>query len=100
MAKLGYLYLNGGAWDGRQVVPTEWVKTSVQKHVATGDRLDYGYQWWVYPALDAYTARGRGGQLIFVIPRLDMVIVFTANMNDDRPLFDLIEKYVVPAVRP
>ena len=100
MAKLGYLYLNGGVWDGRQVVPAEWVKTSVQKHVTTGDRLDYGYQWWVYPALDAYTARGRGGQLIFVIPRLDMVIVFTATMNDDEALLDIIEEYVVPAARP
>jgi CubicO group peptidase (beta-lactamase class C family) len=100
MAKLGYLYLNGGVWDGRQVVPAEWVKTSVQKHVTTGERLDYGYQWWVYPALDAYTARGRGGQLIFVVPRLDMVIVFTANMDSDQALLDIIEKYIVPAARP
>ena len=100
MAKLGYLYLNGGVWDGQQVVPAGWVKTSVEKHVATGGALDYGYQWWTYPALDAYTARGRGGQLIFVIPRLDMVVVFTANLNDDKALFDLIEKYIVPAARP
>jgi len=99
MAKLGYLYLNGGVWDGRQVVPAEWVKTSVQKHITTGDRLDYGYQWWVYPALDAYTARGRGGQLIFVVPRLDMVIVFTASMDNDGALLDIIEKYIVPAAR-
>jgi CubicO group peptidase (beta-lactamase class C family) len=99
MAKLGYLYLNGGMWDGRQVVPADWVETSVQKHITTGERLDYGYQWWVYPALDAYTARGRGGQLIFVIPRLDMVIVFTATMDGDAALLDLIEKYVVPAAR-
>jgi CubicO group peptidase (beta-lactamase class C family) len=100
MAKLGYLYLNGGVWDGRQVVPAEWVKTSVQKHVTTGERLDYGYQWWVYPALDAYTARGRGGQLIFVVPRLDMVVVFTATMDGDGALLDLIEKYIVSAARP
>jgi CubicO group peptidase (beta-lactamase class C family) len=102
MAKLGYLYLNRGVWDGRQVVPAEWVKTSVEKHVSTGGAgvLDYGYQWWTYPALDAYTARGRGGQLIFVIPRLDMVIVFTSNMDSDGALFDLIEKYIVPAARP
>jgi CubicO group peptidase (beta-lactamase class C family) len=99
MAKLGYLYLNQGVWDGWQVVPADWVRTSVEKHVGTGEELDYGYQWWVYPALNAYTARGRGGQLIFVIPNLDMVVVFTANVSDDKVLFELIEDFIVPAAQ-
>jgi CubicO group peptidase (beta-lactamase class C family) len=99
MAKLGYLYLNGGVWDGQQVVSAEWVATSVEAHVETGEELDYGYQWWVYPPLNAYTARGRGGQLIFVMPDLDVVAVFTAEIEDDQPLLALIEDFIVRAVQ-
>jgi len=99
MAKLGYLYLHHGVWDGQQIVSAEWVSASVEAHVQTEDELDYGYQWWVYPPLNAYTARGRGGQLIFVMPDLDVVVVFTAEVEDDHVLLELIEDFVVPAAR-
>jgi CubicO group peptidase (beta-lactamase class C family) len=102
MAKLGYLYLNDGEWDGKQIVPSAWVRASVEPHLqhveADGD-LGYGYQWWTYPRLGAYLARGRAGQLIFVLPQLDSVAVFTSDIPGDRPLFQLIEDYVVPAAR-
>jgi CubicO group peptidase (beta-lactamase class C family) len=97
MAKFGYLYLNNGNWDGQQVVPADWVATSVEKHVGTGDGGGYGYQWWTYPPLDAYTAIGRDSQLIFVIPDQDLVAVFTADISDTNVLFELIEDYVAPA---
>jgi CubicO group peptidase (beta-lactamase class C family) len=102
LAKLGYLYLQNGAWDGQQIVSAGWVKTATQKHTGTGGtgKLDYGYQWWIYPSLDAYTALGRFGQTIFVIPKHNLIIVTTANIDDHDPIFDLIEKYVVPAVQP
>jgi CubicO group peptidase (beta-lactamase class C family) len=99
MAKLGYLYLQNGNWDGQQIVSAGWVKTATQKHTASDtDRLAYGYQWWIYPSLDAYTALGRYGQTIFVIPKHNLIIVTTANIENHDPIFDLIEKYVVPAV--
>ena len=54
MAKLGYLYLHQGQWDGKQIVSAEWVKTAMQKHVTTEDQDGYGYQWWVLPDMGGY----------------------------------------------
>ena len=99
MAKLGYLYLHNGRWDGRQVVSEAWVQAATQRHTATDGDLGYGYQWWTYPRWDAYTALGRYGQTIFVIPSLDLVIVTTAQIEGHGPIYQLIEEYVVPAVQ-
>jgi CubicO group peptidase (beta-lactamase class C family) len=100
MAKLGYLYLNGGRWDGRQIVSTDWVKTATRKHTGTDSDLGYGYQWWIYPRWGAYAALGRYGQTIFVIPNLNLIVVTTAALEGHDPIFDLIEEYIVPAVEP
>ena len=99
MAKLGYLYLHQGKWDGQQIVSTKWVETATRKHVSTDNSLDYGYQWWIVPTLQAYAALGRYGQTILVIPRLDMIVVTTAALENHDPIFALIEGYVVPAVK-
>jgi len=100
MAKLGYLYLNGGVWDGRQIVSAGWVKAATQKHTETDTDLGYGYQWWTYPRWGAYAALGRYGQTIFVIPDLNLIVVTTAALDGHDPIFDLIEQYIVPAVEP
>jgi CubicO group peptidase (beta-lactamase class C family) len=100
MAKLGYLYLNDGAWDGRQIVSAGWVKTATQKHTASDTDLGYGYLWWTYPKWGAYAALGRYGQTIFVVPDMDLIIVTTAALENHDPIFDLIEQYIVPAVEP
>jgi CubicO group peptidase (beta-lactamase class C family) len=99
MAKLGYLYLRDGMWDGKQIVSAEWVESATQKLTGTDTDLGYGYQWWTYPSLEAFTALGRYGQTIFVIPHLDMVIVTTAETDDHTPIFELIEDYVIPAAQ-
>jgi len=98
MAKLGYLYLREGKWDGQQIVSAGWVENATQKHTATDGDMGYGYQWWTYPSLEAYTALGRDGQTIFVIPGSDLVIVTTAEVGDHDPIFQIIEDYIVPAV--
>ena len=98
MGKLGYLYLLGGQWEGQQIVSTEWVENATKMHVETGGELGYGYQWWTYPYLAAYTALGRDGQTIFVIPGSDLVIVTTAAMDGHSEIFQLIEQYILPAV--
>lgn len=105
MAKFGYLYLNEGVWDGRQVVPAEWVRASTQESVELEDELGleyevgYGYQWWVHPQSDIYAARGLYHQAIFVIPDLDLVVVFTAEIKDATGdvFLELVEEFVVPA---
>lgn len=98
MAKLGYLYLHEGVWDGKQIVSKAWVKTATENHVLTDGSRGYGYQWWVYPSYNAYTALGMQGQTIFVIPSMDLVIVTTADIPDHQPIFDLIDQFIVPSI--
>jgi CubicO group peptidase (beta-lactamase class C family) len=99
MAKLGYLYLREGKWEAQQIVSAQWVKTATQKHTGTDSQLGYGYQWWVYPTHGAYTALGRYGQTIFVIPESDLVVVTTAALDNHDAIFQLIEEYILPAVQ-
>jgi CubicO group peptidase (beta-lactamase class C family) len=102
MAKLGYLYLHGGEWDGQRIVSTGWIKAAVERHTATDSKLGlgYGYQWWTYPTMRAYAALGRDGQTIFVVPDLQLIIVTTAQVDGHAAIFKLIEQYIVPAVSP
>jgi CubicO group peptidase (beta-lactamase class C family) len=99
MAKFGYLYLHDGVWDGRQVVPMAWVKAAVQGHTETGTGIGYGYQWWTDPARDAYIALGRDGQMIYVVPPLQLIVVTTAATEGHDAIFELIRQYIVPAVQ-
>jgi CubicO group peptidase (beta-lactamase class C family) len=101
MAKLGYLYLHKGMWDGQRIVSAEWVKAAVERHTATDSKLGlgYGYQWWTYPTMGAYAALGRDGQTIFVVPDLQLIIVTTAQVNGHEAIFKLIEQYILPAVQ-
>lgn len=108
MAKLGYLYLNEGAWDGKQVVPQSWVKESTRKHIDTktamfnaSEKDGYGYFWWMN-GFGGYSAHGFGGQFIFVIPDSDLVAVFTAGFDDARfdTAYRLMRDFVLPAVHP
>lgn len=84
MARFGLLFLNGGDWQGTQVVPAQWVQDSTTVQFARDSgSADYGYQWWVRTfgdaRYDAYFAQGHGGQYIFVVPQLELVIAFTSN---------------------
>jgi CubicO group peptidase (beta-lactamase class C family) len=104
MAKLGYLYLNRGQWTGEQVVPAKWVDQSTTRHMETKGLMNaaeddgYGYFWWI-DAYGGYSAHGFGGQYIFVVPRLNLVAVFTSGLAD--PDFPtprrLMEEYILPA---
>jgi len=104
MAKLGYLYLNQGVWDGRQVIPAEWIKASTERHIQVPEPLEpwdlyMGYLWWLHED-GPYAAHGTKGQFIYVIPESDLVVVFTGNITDAKyaqPQL-LIRDYVIPAV--
>jgi CubicO group peptidase (beta-lactamase class C family) len=100
MAKLGYLYLHKGNWDGQQVVPAAWVEQATQAHVNTGQvDVEYGYQWWIFPDLGGYAALGLGGQMIFVAPELDLVVVTTAEMDGHAEILNLLKQYILPAAK-
>lgn len=89
-AKFGLLYLNDGEYEGRQVIPADWVTDSLQRYSQDlyNNRLGryfrdigYGYLWWSARAGKHafYYAWGHGGNLIVLLDELDMVIVTTAN---------------------
>ena len=104
MMKIGLLYMNGGKWHDRQVLPADWVKVSTATHTSVGD-TDYGYLWW-RPYLEvpggrhhAIMATGNGGQKIFVWPSLDLVVVMTGgNYNTSSPANQLAIKYILPTI--
>lgn len=104
MAKIGYLYLHQGFWDGQQLVPAKWIQASTEKHT-TADILpdDYGYLWWVTTVEGhaAYFAAGFGGQFIYVVPDFDLVVVMTGNA--DLPEFpqhlDIVRLFLLPAIK-
>lgn len=99
MAKLGYLYLRHGEWDGQPIVSAEWVKNATRLHASTDNLLDYGYQWWIYSPLGMSAALGRGGQTIAVFPQLDLIVVTTAELDGHDVIFQLIQQYILPAVQ-
>jgi CubicO group peptidase (beta-lactamase class C family) len=104
MAKFGSLYLHKGKWDGKQVVPTDWVAASATWHVDKGDGLGYGYLWHIDPGRVNFAAMGRAGQHVFIYPQQDMVVVFTAGLpfhtnQDFIPLVELLNDYILPAVK-
>jgi CubicO group peptidase (beta-lactamase class C family) len=105
MAKIGYLYLNEGQWDGEQVVPADWVKASTREHIPAGTLQDgYGYQWWTDDAAlggGIYMALGYAGQLIVVVPDKDMVVVFVSDL-EERDFYvpqGLLTDFIIPAAK-
>jgi CubicO group peptidase (beta-lactamase class C family) len=111
MAKIGCLFLNGGRWQGKQIVSEKWVKDSTKQQIGVSQLptwflVDgYGYQWWLGSfhvrgqTIGSYSARGRGGQFIIVYPALQMVAVFT-GWNDNELLgqpLDMLQRYILPA---
>jgi len=88
-AKFGLLYLKGGVWDGKEVVPSKWVDASHRiddEHLMPGENINssnnwgYGYQWWIpgFPD-DEYMASGIYNQHIFIDPVNEVVIAKTSS---------------------
>jgi len=99
MARLGYLMLNGGTWDGQEIVSADWITLSTQTHQDTGSGRGYGYQWWTLAGGTAYAATGHYEQNIYVVPEADLVVVFTADIADEDPHVTdaLLYRYILPA---
>lgn len=81
-AKLGYLYLNNGQWDGTQLIPADYIHEATQEQTRGGspETTGYGYHWWVTreQGYHSFFAAGFGGQYIQVFPELDTEIVIFA----------------------
>jgi CubicO group peptidase (beta-lactamase class C family) len=85
---LGQLYLDGGRRDGRQIVPADWVKTSIAPHARVDDGVEYGYLWWrmQFPVAgkvwSSYAMNGAGGNTVQVFPEQRVVVVITTTNFD------------------
>ncbi len=106
MAKIGYLFINGGEWNGQPVISPDWIAEATEDRKDTRDpRWGYGYQWWMfdYPAngrtYRSFGARGWGGQVITMFPDLDMVVVLTGgNYLTPDPADAVIRQFVLDAL--
>ena len=91
MAKFGYLYLRKGVWEGKQLLPPDWIdkvtRATVDPHAPGEPELRYSNFFWVLPDKHVYMAAGYHGQVIMVFPDLDVVAVTTGR--DNYPLSEL-----------
>lgn len=109
VAKIGQLVLNHGIWNGQQVVPAAWIADAIAPHIQGEQLYFYGYQFWLGRSfargheIDWAAGVGYGGQRLFIVPSLDLVVLVHAGMYDSRlqsvaPL-EILDRYVLPAVR-
>ena len=102
LARIGYLLLRGGEWDGRQIVSQEWVRASTSPVVT---EPGYGYQWWV-PShengeMKIVAANGYGGQFLHVVPEHDLISVFngwTLHQRAEMSSWMAMQQRILPAV--
>ena len=96
MARFGFLYLNRGMWEEKQIIPEAWV---VETTVMNPYR--YGYLWWLREedGVFSYAALGDGGNVICCIPEKDLVVaIASAFMPQPRDRWTLIKEYILPAI--
>lgn len=117
LLRLGQLFLQGGRSGDRQIVPAAWVATATVPQFAWRTtfgpltHITYGYLWWVSdaPSTQAYLAWGYGGQFIYVVPALELVVVattdwtgladFDAGNELEAAVLDIIVNDVIPAAQ-
>ncbi|MEM9057766.1 MAG: serine hydrolase, partial [Pseudomonadota bacterium] len=105
--KLGQLYLDGGEWRGRRLVSESWVRDSAAAHSSLNSADDYGFGWWrtTYrvgeEAIDTFYASGNGGQLLFIVPTLELVALIQAgNYSDGRTRNAFRDRFMQDAILP
>ncbi|NEW09009.1 serine hydrolase [Paenibacillus sp. SYP-B3998] len=96
MARFGYLYVNRGKWDNKQIISENWIDESVAQHSE-----DYGYLWWLREdnGIATYIAAGIGGTYIYCIPEKELIVVIASKFDKmiiDR--WELLEDYIIPAI--
>lgn len=105
IACFGQLYLQQGAWQGRQLIPADWVAEATAWHVSNGSdpRSDwaqgYGYQFWRCRH-NAYRGDGAFGQFCVVMPEQDAVLAMTAGEQDMQRMLNLVWAHLLPALQP
>jgi len=115
LLKLGQLYLQGGVWEGQRLVSPSWIEDSFRPWTVTQwETSRYGFQWWMYPYSPSQsesrpygliTASGFGGQKLFLVPDLELAVVFFGCTNEgyDCGISDTVPEavmynYILPAL--
>lgn len=106
MLRIGELFLNEGRYGDQQIVPADWVRTSIEPRTTSrfGNR-EYGYGWWIrrLAGRDVFYAWGYGGQFIFIVPEVRTVVVVTSVSTPGTErrghlgaVYDLVEETIIP----
>lgn len=107
MTKIGMLVSQSGLWNENRIVSESWINRSTSRHTQISNN-PYGYLWWRNiltsgnKSVTVISARGNGGQVIFIVPEYDLVAVFTAgyyNSEDVQIVYDIFHRAVLPSVR-
>jgi len=108
LAKIGQLMLQLGTWNGKQVVPASWIRSATSPRIQAIELYFYGYQFWLGRSLFDQreliwaSAIGNGGERLFIVPELDLVMVMNAGLYDS-PLqgslpIEIFNGYVLRAI--
>ncbi len=110
MAKFGQLLIQGGRWNGKQLVPEQWVKEATSFKIESGDpsnkmpkdKNDWGqgycYQMW-RGRNNTVRLDGMAGQFVVLIPDQDAIVVLTANARNTQEEMNLVHNYLIPAIK-
>src|SRR5690606_25311747 len=105
--RFGELFMAGGEWEGERIVPHDWIETSwIPRTRSRYNTHRYGYGWWIKEARGhpVYFAWGYGGQYLFLVPDLELIVV-TTSVADSEPrdgghlgaVHSLLDDYLIPA---
>ena len=83
LAKVGQLYMNGGVWNGKQILSKEWCDLAIGYEKTVENQGDYAYHWTAYEDGLYYTATGSYGQTLAICPKLNMVIAIQAGTKQN-----------------
>jgi CubicO group peptidase (beta-lactamase class C family) len=113
LARIGVMLLANGQWEGRQVVPADWLAASFAPAVRMPDGRRYGYHWYLGATAmadgggvrweETVSAAGNGGQRLYLLPRLGLAVAITAGSYDApdqwRPPLAVLRDVLLPALR-
>ena len=103
IARFGQLYLQKGVWQGKQLLPKEWIELATSRQVSNGSNpksdweQGYGFQFWRCRN-GAYRGDGAFGQYCVVLPEQDMVLAITSGLRDMQAVLNLIWDKLLPGI--
>ena len=112
LVKFGHLYLNNGSWQGQQLISADWIADTVVRRVDISSWATYseayGFQWWLddlnYKGqpVETWVTSGYGGQYLFVVPSLDLVVAFTGRNYSSgsgiASLYTMMQGHILDAI--